>query len=77
MPGHAASTGVLVSVLATGPKVRGFKPSRSDGFLKATIIRSTPSFGGKVNPSAPWRKILRKVNITSKYEQKYLARPNP
>jgi hypothetical protein len=27
--------GVVVSVLATGPKRRGFKPGRGDGFLRA------------------------------------------
>jgi hypothetical protein len=27
--------GVMVSVLSIGPKVRGFKPGRSDGFLRA------------------------------------------
>jgi hypothetical protein len=37
--------GVMVSVLATGPMVRGFKPGRGDGFLRAIKIRNTPSFG--------------------------------
>jgi hypothetical protein len=27
--------GVVVSVLATGPKCRGFEPSRGDGSLRA------------------------------------------
>jgi hypothetical protein len=36
--------GVVVSVFATRPKPRGFKPSRCDGFLRAIKIRSTPSF---------------------------------
>jgi hypothetical protein len=35
--------GVVVSVLATGPKGRGFEPSQGDGFLRAIQIRSTPS----------------------------------
>jgi hypothetical protein len=34
---------VVVSVLATGPKNRGFKPGRGDGFIRAIKIRSTPS----------------------------------
>jgi hypothetical protein len=51
----------MVSVLATGPKVRGFKPGRGDLFLRAMKIRSTPSFGGEVKPSAPFHKILRHV----------------
>jgi hypothetical protein len=52
---------VMVSVLAVGPKFRGFTPGRGDGFLKAIKIRSTPSIGGEVKPSAPCRKILRRV----------------
>jgi hypothetical protein len=49
---------VLVRVLAAGPKVRGIKPGRGDGFLKATKICSTPSFEAEVKPSAPCREIL-------------------
>jgi hypothetical protein len=37
--------GVVVSVLVTGPKGRGFKTGRGDGFLRAIKIRSTPSIG--------------------------------
>jgi hypothetical protein len=51
----------VVSVLATGPKGRGFKPSRGDVFLQAITIRSTPFFGGKAEPEVPRRKILRYV----------------
>jgi hypothetical protein len=43
----------VVSVLATGPKSRGFKPGRGDGFLRAIKIRSTPSFGGEVKREGP------------------------
>jgi hypothetical protein len=35
--------GVVVSVLATGPKGRGFKPGQSNGFLSVIKIRTTPS----------------------------------
>jgi hypothetical protein len=35
--------GLMLSMLATGPKVRGFKPCQGDGFLKAIKIHSTPS----------------------------------
>jgi hypothetical protein len=49
----------MVSVLAIGPSVRGFKPLRCDGILKAIKIRSTTSFGGEVKPLDPCRKILR------------------
>jgi hypothetical protein len=39
----------VVSVLATGPKVRGFKPGRGRRIFKGDKIRSTPSFGGEVS----------------------------
>jgi hypothetical protein len=48
----------MVIVLATGPKVRGFKPAEDDGFLKPKKIRSTNSFGGEVNPSDQYRKMI-------------------
>jgi hypothetical protein len=44
--------GVVVSVLATGHKGRGFKLDRGDGFLRAVKIRGTPSFGLEVQPEA-------------------------
>jgi hypothetical protein len=34
---------VVVSVIATGPKVRRFETGQGDGFLRAIKIRSTPS----------------------------------
>jgi hypothetical protein len=39
--------------------------------LKAIKISSTPSYGGEVKPEAPCSKILRRVNIASKHEQRY------
>jgi hypothetical protein len=54
-------SGVVISVLATRPKGRGFKPGRGDGFLKPIKIRSTFSFGWEVKPEFPYRKILRHV----------------
>jgi hypothetical protein len=51
----------MVSVLATGPKGRGFEPSEGDGFLRAIKVSSIPSFGWKVKPEIPCRKILRHV----------------
>jgi hypothetical protein len=59
----------MIIVLAIGPKVRGFKPCESDGFLKAIQIRSTPSFGGEVKLSAPCRKALRHVKDPLKYDR--------
>jgi hypothetical protein len=50
--------GVTVSVLAIRPKDRWFKPGRRDGYLRAIKIRTAPSFGGEVKPSASRRKIL-------------------
>jgi hypothetical protein len=50
--------GVVVSVLATGPKGRGFEPSQGDGLLRAIKICSTPSFGWEVNMEDPCHKIL-------------------
>jgi hypothetical protein len=35
--------GVVVSVLATGPKGCGFEPGQDDGFLRAIKILSSPS----------------------------------
>jgi hypothetical protein len=43
----------VVSVLASGPKVRGFKPGRGNEFLRAIKIRSTPFFGWEVKPEVP------------------------
>jgi hypothetical protein len=53
--------GVVVSVLDTGPKGRGFKPGRGDGFLRSIKIRSTHSFVWEVKPEVTCRKILRHV----------------
>jgi hypothetical protein len=61
---HASSCslgGVVVSVPATEPKVRGFKPGRGDGLLRVMKTRSTPSLGWEVKPEVPCRKILRHV----------------
>jgi hypothetical protein len=51
----------VVSVLATGPKGRVFKPGLGCGLLMAIKIRSTPSFGWEVKPEAPCREIWRHV----------------
>jgi hypothetical protein len=51
----------MVSVLAIGLKVRGFKFDGGDGFLRATNIRSLLSFGGEVKPEVLCHKILRHV----------------
>jgi hypothetical protein len=43
----------VISVLATGPKGRGFEPGQAMDFLRAIKIRSTPSFGLEVQPESP------------------------
>jgi hypothetical protein len=57
----------VVSVLATEPKGRGFKPGRGDGFLRAIKFRSTHFFGWEVKPEVPCRKILRLVKDPLRY----------
>jgi hypothetical protein len=64
---HSRLGGVEVSMLATRPKGRGFKPGRCDGFLRAIKIRSTPSFGWEVKPEVPCRNILRHVKDPLRY----------
>jgi hypothetical protein len=68
--------GVMRSVLAFGPKVHGFKPGWSYGFLRTTEIHSALSVGGEAKLEAQNRKVLWSVKITSRYEQKYFTRPN-
>jgi hypothetical protein len=67
----------MVSVLAIGPKVRGFKPNHDDGFLRATKICNTPSFGGEVKPLGPGRKNLRYVRTHFEVLKKTVRRLNP
>jgi hypothetical protein len=52
----------VFSVLVIGPKVRRF------AFSRAIVFRTTLSFGGEVNPSFPYRKILRHVTLRSMKE---------
>jgi hypothetical protein len=54
-------SGVVVSVLTTGPKGRGFEPDQGNGFLIAIKIRRTLSFGWEIKPEVPCRNILRHV----------------
>jgi hypothetical protein len=59
--------GVVVGVLVTEPKCRGFKPDLGCGFLRAIKIRNTPCFGWEVKPEVPCRKILRHIKIPLRY----------
>jgi hypothetical protein len=49
--------GVVVSVLATGPKGHQFKASCGDGFLRSIRIHSAPPFAWEVNLEALCCKI--------------------
>jgi hypothetical protein len=69
-------SGLMASALANGTTVRGFNPGRGGWILRAIRIRSAPSFGGEIKPSAPSRKILRNVKVPYKYERIYFSRPN-
>jgi hypothetical protein len=67
---------LMLSVLAIEPKVHGFEPGQDAIFFREIKIHITPSFRVKVKPEAPCCKILRHVNITCKYKQKYFSKPN-
>jgi hypothetical protein len=54
----------------------GFKPTRSDEFLRAIKIRRTPSFGGEVKQEVPSRKIIRHVKESLASINRNTARPN-
>jgi hypothetical protein len=56
---------VLVSVLATGPKGRGFEPSQGDGSLKAIKILSTLFFVCEVKPEVVRFYDILKISISS------------
>jgi hypothetical protein len=51
----------VVIVLANESRFANSKAEKEEGFLGAIKIRSTTFFGGKVKPSAPCQKILRRV----------------
>jgi hypothetical protein len=55
--------GLVVSVLATGAMVRGFKPGRGRWICKGDKIRSTSSFGGK----SCMKKTLRRQNSAAMF----------
>jgi hypothetical protein len=48
--------GLVVSMLASGTQVRGFKLGRSGRIFSGEKILSMPSFGGEVKPSLPCRR---------------------
>jgi hypothetical protein len=48
--------GLEVAYWPLVPKFAGSNPAEAAGFLRATKILSTPSFGGEVKPSVPCRR---------------------
>jgi hypothetical protein len=50
--GFIVLDGVMASMLAIGPKVRRFNPSRGDGYRRAIKIHSMPAFRGEIKPEA-------------------------
>jgi hypothetical protein len=48
--------GLVVSMLASGNRVRGFKPGRSCRIFSGVKILSKPSFGREVKPWVPCRR---------------------
>jgi hypothetical protein len=48
-------SGLVVIMLAIGPKIHGFKPSRGRWIFKVIKVNSTTSFGGEVKPLIPCR----------------------
>jgi hypothetical protein len=57
--------GIVVIVLAIGPKVFGFKPGRGRWILRA-INPYHDFFVREVKPSVPCRNVLRHVRIPAK-----------
>jgi hypothetical protein len=71
---NVALGGLMVIVLATGPKVRGFKLGRGWSILREIKIRSMTSFGQEVNPSVPCRKILRHFKELRVWQRYYVGK---
>jgi hypothetical protein len=64
-PCSVALGGLVVSVLAIGLKIHGFRPGRGRWNFRAIKIRSRTSFGGEVKPCAPCMKgIFHRKNET-------------
>jgi hypothetical protein len=55
---HSCLGHVVVGVLGTGPKGRGFELGQGDRILRAIKFLSTPSFRWEVKPEVPCHKIL-------------------
>jgi hypothetical protein len=64
---NVALGGVVASVLAIGPKVRGFKHERGRCHFKSYKILTF--LGGEVMPSVPCRKSSRLLKVPYDYER--------
>ena len=60
-------------MLAFGTQVRRFKPGRSHRIFKGEKILSTPSFGGEVKPSVPYRRFAACKRSWPKFVGTFLA----
>ena len=73
--------GLRVACWPLVPKFAGSNPAEAVGFLRAKKILSTPSFGGEVKPSVPYRRFAAckitlngvKVVISAKLPDTILA----
>jgi hypothetical protein len=61
-------SGVMVIMLITGPKVRGFKPGRPDRISTAIKISNTPFFGSEAVGPRSQDTACKKKNYFGKYE---------
>jgi hypothetical protein len=68
--------GLVVIVLAIGPKVRRLKPGRGRWILRAIKLWSTTSFGGEVKPSVQCCKILRYVKFSGGWQRYFSDKIN-
>jgi hypothetical protein len=63
----------VVSVLATEPKVCGFKPGQAQRIFKGNIHHSITSFGEEVKPAVLCHEILQHVKEPYRYEKRYFV----
>jgi hypothetical protein len=56
--------GVVVNLLATGPKSCEFEQGQGNQFLWTMKIRSTPSFGWEVKPELPYLRFYSMLKIS-------------
>jgi hypothetical protein len=55
--------GLVVSMLASGSRVRGFKPGPSRWIFTSAKILSMPSFGGEVSHVSALRHVKERNNL--------------